>query len=217
MKKLLVALVILAIVTTAAGCIEPKEADAARVDEGALARAGWVQVGGVEKQTMEIVNITFLTFGINTTMLTYEDAELRDRMERHTAGLVDMPSYMMTLRVVFPLDIVPPSDMVLDAVGGQFIESIKEHAPDVHRTEVKTIQIDAGYVAHVKIYEGTVHYYGGSVKIRGILAIWDDGESTIVAGAVVPLEDVTFWDIPLVEIDGEAEFKEVITLIQSVA
>ncbi len=187
------------------------------MDEGALVRAEWIQEGDVQKQTMEILNTTFLTLEINTAMLTYKDKELQDRIERHTAGLSDATSYMMTVRVVFPLDIVPPSDMVLDAMEGQFLESMRENAPDVQQTEVKTIKIDAGYVAYAKIYEGTVHYEGGSVRIRGILAIWNDGESTIVAGAVVPLEDITFLGIPIVKIDGEAEFKEVITLIQSVA
>ncbi|MCD5409963.1 MAG: hypothetical protein LRZ87_04300 [Methanocellales archaeon] len=216
MKKLLAALVVLVVITTVAGCIEPKEASAARVDEGVLAGAGWVQEGDVQKQTME-VNVTLFTLEINTAMLAYKDKELQDIIRRHTAGLSDATSYMMTLRVVFPLNIVPPSDMVLDAMEGQFLESVRENAPDVQQTEVKTIQIDAGYVAHAKIYEGTVHYDGGSMKIRGILAIWDDGESIIVVGAVVPLEDVTLLGIPIVKIDGEAEFREVITLIQSVA
>lgn len=215
MGKSLVVLVVLAIITTAAGCIEPKEASAARVDDGALAHAGWVQEGDVQKQTME-VNATVLMLEINAAMLAYKDKELQDRIERHTAGLSDATSYMMTLRVVLPLDIVPPSDMVLDVIEGQFLESMRENAPDVQQTGIKTIQIDAGYTADAKIYEGTVHYDGGSVKIRGILAIWNDGGSTIVTWAVVPLEDVALFEIPIIKIDGEAEFKEVITLIQSV-
>lgn len=216
MKKLLAALVVLAVITTVAGCIEPKEASAAMVDEGVLARTGWVQEGDVQKHTMEVLNVTLFTLEINTAMLTYKDGELQEIIERYTAGLLDVTSYMMTLRVVFPLGIVPPSDMVFDAAEGQFLKSVKDIAPDVRQTGVKTIQIDAGYVAHAKIYEGTVHHDGGSMKIRGILAIWDDGESIIVVGAVIPLEDVTISGIPIVKIDGEAEFKEVITLIRSV-
>jgi hypothetical protein len=135
MRKLLAVLIVLAIITTTAGCLEPKEASAAMVDEGILSRLGWVQEGGVQKQTLEI-NVSNIPVKANTAMVVYKDKALQDRIEQETNGLVSgASSYMTTLRVVLPMGISPPGSLVFNLGEQKFMEKAREFVPDLQQTE----------------------------------------------------------------------------------
>jgi len=216
MRKIIAVLIILTILTATAGCLEPGEAAPARVSEAALAQVGWAQEGDVQKQTLE-TSVSGVTINVNTSMVVYKDKALEDRIARNTGGFVSgVSSYLTTLRIVLPLGISPPADLVFKLGEEQFLQKAREIVPDIQQAGTRTISIASGHTADAKIYEGTIYYEGGSVRVRGILAMWDADGSTIIVGAVTPVEDLTYQGITIVQIDGEAEFNEVITLIQSV-
>ncbi|UZE92516.1 MAG: hypothetical protein IB616_01525 [Methanosarcinales archaeon] len=216
MRKIIAVLIVLTILTATTGCLEPKEAAPARVSEAALAQVGWVQEGDVQKQTLE-TNVSEVTIKANIATVVYKDRALEDKIAHDTGGLISgVSSYLMTIRLVLPLGISPPADLVFNLGEEQFLQKARETVPDMQQAGTRTISIAGGHTTDARIYEGTINYEGGSVGVRGILAMWDANGSTIVVGAVTPVEDLTYQGITIVQIDGEAEFNEAIALIQSV-
>ncbi|MDI6888967.1 MAG: DUF6517 family protein [Methanocellales archaeon] len=216
MRKIIAALIVLTILIATTGCLEPKEAPPATINEATLAQLGWAQEGDVQKQTLEM-SVSGLTIKVNTSMVVYKDKALEGRIARDTGGLVSgVSSHLMTLRLVLPLGISPPADLVFGLGEEQFLQKARELVPDLQQTDARTISITGGHTANARIYEGTINYEGGSVKVKSILAMWNANGSTIIVFAVTPVEDLTYQGTTIVQIDGEEEFNEVITLIQGV-
>lgn len=216
MRKTIAVLIILVILTATAGCLEPKEAPPAKVSEATLTQLGWVQEGEIQRQTLEM-NMSGVVVKVNTSMVVYRDKALEDIMASDTGvPISSASSYLTTLRIVLPLGISPPADLLFSLGEEQLLQEARELIPDLQQTGTRAISIASGHTANARIYEGTINYEGGSVKVKGVLAMWNANGSTIVVGAVTPVEDLTYQGITIVQIDGEAEFNEVITLIQSV-
>ncbi len=216
MKKILSILIILTILTASAGCLEPGEAAPARVSEAALAQLGWAQEGEIQKQTLE-TSVSGFTINVNTSMVVYKDKALEDIMASDTGvPISSASSYLMTLRIVLPLGISPPADLLFSLGEEQLLQEARELIPDLQQTGTRTISIASGHTANARIYEGTINYEGGSVRVKAVLAMWNADGSTIIVGALTPVEDLIYQGTTIVLIDGEAEFNEVITLIQSV-
>lgn len=216
MGKIIAVLIILTILTATAGCLEPKEAAPVTINEATLAQLGWVQEGDVQKQTLEM-SVSGLTIKVNTSMIFYKDRALEDSIARDTGGLISgISSYLVALRLVLPLGISPPADLLFNIGEEQLLQEARQLVPDLQQTGTRTISTANGRTANARIYEGTINYEGGSVKVKCILVMLDADGSTIIVFAMTPVEDITYQGNTIIQIDGEAEFNDVITLIQSV-
>ncbi len=216
MRKIIAVLAALIILTATAGCLEPKEAAPATINEVTLAQLGWVQEGDVQKQTLEM-SVSGLTIKVNTSMIFFKDRALEDSIARDTGELIPgISSYLVALRLVLPLGISPPADLLFNIGEEQLLQEARQLVPDLQQTGTRTISTANGRTANARIYEGTINYEGGSVKVKCILVMLDADGSTIIVFATAPVEDITYQGNTIVQIDGEAEFNEVITLIQNV-
>ena len=228
MKKQLAILVALTIImTTVVGCLAPREAVAARVDPKTLSELGWVQVGGVKKDSIEMEWSVTLT--INSATLSYKDEELESRVNQEVQ-ISDITSTLMTIRLALPvgLDFLANQliDRTFDLVDTQLMSTVQGMGvSNFHRTGDTTFKNLHGETVKARVYEGTLDYEGGSMKVKGALAIWNSGGSIVATAGLVPYEDLTYTTEiggeqvtkTLVKIDGDAEFDELITLMQNVA
>ena len=228
MKKRLAILIALTIVmTTVAGCLEPREAVVARVDPKTLSELGWVQVGDVKKDTIEMEWAVTLT--INLATLSYKDEELESRVkqEEQISGITSM---LMTVRLALPvgLDFLANQliDSAFDLIEPQIISTVQDMGvSDFHRTGDTSFKNVHGETVKAHIYEGTLNYEGGSIRVKGALAMWVSDSSIVATAGFVPYEDLTYTTEiegkqvikTFLKIDGDAEFDEVITLMQNVA
>ncbi|MFC1787444.1 hypothetical protein ACFLY8_05385 [Halobacteriota archaeon] len=228
MKKqfaILVALIIL--MTTVVGCLEPKEAVAARADPKTLSELGWTQTGDVEKDSLEMNLSVPLT--INLAKLSYKDAELEGRINQEMQ-ISDITSTLMTVRLALPvsLDFLSKQliDRTIDLMDTQLMSTVQGMGvSNFHRTGETTFKNLHGEIVKALVYEGTLEYEGGSTTVRGALAIWSSDGSIVATAGLVPYEDITYTTEiggeqvtkTLVQIDGDAEFDELITLMQNVA
>lgn len=227
MKKQFAILVALILLTTVFGCLEPKEAVAARVDPKTLSELGWTQVGDVQKDSIEMEWSVKLT--INSAKLSYKDAELESRINQEMQ-ISDITSTLMTVRLALPvgLDFLAKQliDRAFDLMETQLMSTVQgTGVSDFHRIGDTTFQNLHGETVKALVYEGTLEYEGGSMKVRGALAIWSSDGSIVATAGLVPYEDITYnTEIggeqvtkTLVQIDGDSEFDELITLMQNVA
>ena len=228
MKKqfaILVAFII--IMTTVVGCLEPKEAVAARVNPKTLSELGWTQVGDVQKDSIEMEWSVKLT--INSAKLSYKDAELESRINQEMQ-ISDITSTLMTVRLALPvgLDFLAKQliDRAFDLIDTQLMSTVQGMGvSNFHRTGETTFKNLHGEIVKALVYEGTLEYEGGSMAVRGALAIWSSDGSIVATAGLVPYEDITYTTEiggeqvtkTLVQIDGDAEFDELITLMQNVA
>jgi len=214
MRKIITVLIVLTIITV--GCLEPKEAAPARINEATLTQLGWAQEGDVQKQTLE-TSVSGFTIKVNTSMIFFKDRALEDSIARDTGGLISgISSYLVALRLVLPLGISPPADLLFSIGEEQLLQEARQLVPDLQQTGTRTVSTASGRTANARIYEGTINYEGGSVRVRCILVMLDADGSTIIVFAMTPIEDIVYQGNTIVQIDGEAEFNDVITLIQSV-
>jgi hypothetical protein len=227
MKKQFAILVALILLTTVFGCLEPKEAVAARVDPKTLSELGWTQVGDVQKDSIEMEWSVKLT--INSAKLSYKDAELENRINQEMQ-ISDITSTLMTVRLALPvgLDFLAKQliDRAFDLMETQLMSTVQgTGVSDFHRIGDTTFQNLHGETVKALVYEGTLGYEGGSMKVRGALAIWNSDGSIVATAGLVPYEDITYTTEiggeqvtkTLVQIDGDSEFDELITLMQNVA
>ncbi len=227
MKKQFAILVALIIITTVVGCLEPKEAIAARADPKTLSELGWVQEGDVQKDSLEMD--LSITLTINLAKLSYKDAELESRINQEMQ-VSDITSTLMTIRLALPigLDFLANqlTDRALDLMDSQLMSTVQGMGvSNFHRTGDTTFQNLHGKDVKALFYEGNLDYEGGSVRVRGVLAVWSSDGSIVATAGLVPYEDITYTTEisgeqvtkTLVQIDGESEFDELITLMQNVA
>ncbi|MDI6859965.1 MAG: hypothetical protein QMC85_05680 [Methanocellales archaeon] len=225
MKKRLAILIALMIIMTAVmGCLEPREAVAARVDPKTLSELGWVQVGDVKKDTIEMEWAVTLT--INLATLSYKDEELESRIKQGISEQISgITSMLMTVRLALPvgLDFLANQliDSAFDLIEPQMISTVQDMGvSDFHRTGDTSFKNVHGETVKAHIYEGTLNY-DGSIRVKGVLAIWGSDGSIVATAGFVPYEDLTYTTEivtkTFLKIDGDAEFDEVITLMQNVA
>jgi len=219
----------------AIGCLEninlePKEATPAIIPEEFLQEKGWIQSGDAHNQTQEI-EVSGVKVKMNMAQLTYIDTELQQQIQQQIQQIqqqlpfeikIDqiVTSQLSTIRITFPIGITLPSKMVLSKIDIQ-INSIaqKYNIKDFKVVNETEITISSGDIASAKIYEGTIEYDTGSMTVRGIAASWSNSDSTIIAIGFVPYGDINLkinTQNGSVKIDGEEEYKEVISLIQNV-
>ncbi len=227
MKKQFAILVALILLTTVVGCLEPKEAVAARVDPKILSELGWTQAGDVQKDSLEMDLSVPLT--INLAKLSYKDTELESRINQEMQ-ISDITSTLMTVRLALPvgLDFLAKQliDRSFDLMETQLMSTVQgTGVSNFHRIGDTTFQNLHGETVKALVYEGTLEYEGGSMNVRGALAIWSSDGSIVATTGLVPYEDITYTTEiggeqvtkTLVQIDGDSEFDELITLMQNVA
>ncbi|NYT00276.1 MAG: hypothetical protein GKB99_00920 [Methanocellales archaeon] len=228
MKKqfaILVAFII--IMTNVVGCLEPKEAVAARVDPKTLSELGWTQAGDVQKDSLEMEWSVKLT--INLAKLSYKDAELESRINQETQ-ISDITSTLMTVRLALPVSLDFLAKKLIDRAFGlmetQLMSTVQgTGVSNFHRIGDTTFQNLHGETVKALVYDGTLEYEGGSIAVKGALAIWSSDGSIVATAGLVPYEDITYTTEiggeqvtkTLVQIDGDSEFDELIILMQNVA
>ncbi len=228
MKKLFTILVVLTIIMTmVVGCLEPREVGAARVNPRTLSEVGWIQVGEVKKDSTR-VEWSAVTLTINSATISYKDEELEGRVKQELQ-ISDITSKLMTVRLALPvgLDFLASQliDMAADMIDTQLMSTVQGMGvSNFHRTGDTTFQNVHGETVKARIYGGTLNYEGGSMRVKGALGIWSSDGSIVATAGLVPYEDLTYTATiggekvtqTLVEIDGDAEFNELITLMQNV-
>lgn len=228
MKKLFMILVALAIImTTVVGCLEPKEVEAARVNPKTLSEVGWVQVGEAKNDSIK-VEWSAVTLTINSATISYKDGELEGRVKQEMQ-ISDITSKLMTVRLALPvgLDFLANQliDRAFDLIDTQLMSTVQGRGvSNFHRTGDTTFQNVHGKTVKARVYEGTLNYEGGSMGVKGALGVWSSDGSIVATAGLVPYDDLTYTaeisgekvTQTLVKIDGNAEFDELITLMQNV-
>jgi len=225
-KQLTILVAIMIIMTTVVGCLEPREAFTARVDSKTLSELGWVQEGEVKKDSIELEWLVTLT--INSVTLSYKDEELESRVQQETQ-ISDLTSKMMAVRLALPvgLDFLTNQliDRAFDLIDNQLMSTVQGMGvSDFHRTGDTAFTNVRGETVKARVYEGVLEYEGGSMAIKGALAVWSVDGSIVAVAGLVPYEDLTYTaeiggtkvTQTLVKIDGDAEFGELITMMQNV-
>ncbi|MDD2666833.1 MAG: hypothetical protein PHD13_05355 [Methanocellales archaeon] len=225
-KQLTILIILLVIMTTVIGCLEPREVEAARVNPKTLSDLGWVQVGDVTKDSIKLEWSVTLT--INSAAMSYKDGELEGRVKQETQ-ISGITSQLMTVRLALPvgLDFLTNQliDRAFDLIDSQLMSTVQGMGvSDFHRTGDLTFTNVHGETVKARVYEGIMKYEGGSMAVKGALAVWSSDGSIVATAGLVPYEDVTYTaeiggtkvTQTLVQIDGDAEFGELITLMQNV-
>ncbi|MDI6639479.1 MAG: hypothetical protein QMD78_01510, partial [Methanocellales archaeon] len=182
------------------------------------------QVGDVKKDTIEMEWAVTLT--INLATLSYKDEELESRIKQGISEQISgITSMLMTVRLALPvgLDFLANQliDSAFDLIELQMISTVQDMGvSDFHRTGDTSFKNVHGETVKAHIYEGTLNY-DGSIRVKGVLAIWGSDGSIVATAGFVPYEDLTYTTEivtkTFLKIDGDAEFDEVITLMQNVA
>ncbi|MDD2778496.1 MAG: hypothetical protein PHS47_05335 [Methanocellales archaeon] len=228
MKKQLTILIVLAIImTTVVGCLEPREVEAARVNPQTLSEVGWIQVGDVKKDSIKLEWSVTLT--INSATMSYKDEELEGRVNLQETQISGINSKLMTIRLALPvgLDFLTNQliDRAFDLIDTQLMSTVQGMGvSDFHRTGDTTFKNVHGETVKARVYEGVLNYEGGSMRVKGALGLWSSDGSIVAAAGLVPYEDLKYTaeiggkqvTQTLVKIDGDAEFGELITMMQNV-
>ena len=219
-KCLVISALVLAIVLS--GCLETSVAAPPQIDSRVLEENGWVQLGDVMSDSKSF-EISGREIRINTASITYADKELEEELMDQIAAYTTPPqnatAYITARRIVLPSGIPLPSQLVLEMAGAQVEEMARElEIKDFHRVNTTTIEMKDGKSAEAKIYAGerTIND-NTTMPVKGILTTWSISGSTIIASTIYPSDDFvleTEDEKVIIEIDGEAEYEEIVELLQ---
>jgi len=219
-KYLIISILMLFIILS--GCLETPVAAPPKIDDSMLEEYGWVQLGDSTSSSKSF-EISGREIQINTASITYADKGLEEDMMTQIAAYITLPQNGFTaqitaMRIVLPSGIPLPSQLVLEMASKQVEEMAREmEIKDFHKTNTTTIELKDGETAEAKVYAGQIAIDGNAVPIKGILTTWSTSGSTIIASAIYPSDDFVLEiedEKVIINIDGEAEYEEIIELLQ---
>ena len=185
------------------------------VPADALAERGWERI----ERNRETVLKRKVGPGVTVTgtahTLTYEDAALREEIERKTLGSIDFaPSSFFATRLDFspPVDDIPDSserdevnERITELSKSRFEERLRGYGlTDVRETGAEELTVETGETATLHRYGATYAFddlvfstpdgptitiEGDSLAIDAWLAIWRRNDATLIAGGGYPAEN----------------------------
>ncbi|MHC1583022.1 MAG: hypothetical protein ACXQTM_00025 [Methanosarcinales archaeon] len=217
---LVIPLLVLAIVLS--GCLETPVAAPPAIDSRVLEENGWVQVGDVVRDSKSF-EIGGREIRINTARITYADRELEeylmDQIGVYRRPPQNLTAHILAMRIVLPSGIPLPSQLVLEMAGSQVEEMAGAMGlRDFHQVNMTTIEVRDGKSAEAKIYAGEMPISEKTtIPVKGVLTTWSASGSTIIASAIYPGGDFVLEredEKVIIEIDGDAEYEEIVELLQ---
>ena len=229
MKRTFCLIIILSLLV--AGCLETKEAWPATVSDSVLDELGWSSLGDAEKQSQSI-DVAGNTVSLNMAIMNYRDDALAEdiagqvqEMTGHApesgAGMSELTSKLITIRLVLPAGISIPSSIVNKLIDSQ-LETMasQNNIRDFHSTGKKAITLSNGDKVDLNIFKGSIGEDFASVDMKGIVTSWSDSGSTILVFGVLPDGDIIIEPISgekmTIKIDSQAEVNKMEKLIQNV-
>ena len=125
----------------------------------------------------------------------------------------NLTAHILAMRIVLPSGIPLPSQLVLEMAGTMGLR-------DFHQVNMTTIEVGDGKSVEVeaKIYAGEIPISEKTtIPVKGVLTTWSASGSTIIASAIYPGDDFvleTEDEKVIIEIDGAAEYEEIVELLQ---
>ncbi len=194
--------------STASGEVSPPSLPNDRLDE-----LGYVEIDQ-EQETVFEEEYAGIELTASAHTLVYEDRELTEDVAERTLGLVEGPlATFFATRVGFS----PEIDDLPGGVGrSQILEEVEKSSKDSFRVQMEsygienieevgegTLETDSGVDADLTEFTGVFPFDGfafpvtddhaveidaDNVSVDGWLAVWFDGDDTLVAGGVHPAE-----------------------------
>jgi len=195
--------------STAVGAVAPPD-----VPEEQLSEGGWERTDQSQETVFER-EMLGTTVEAKSHTLVYEDAELRQRLNEKTLGNVQST---VTVISVSHVDVSGDVDG-LPGIQGEILSRTEaaareqfrarmedEGLENVERTGTGELSIDTGEGARLTTYAAdfpvdsfsvpvgdseTLTIEGGSLGVRGDLAVWHHDDYVLIAGGVHPAENFT--------------------------
>jgi len=239
MKKIALILICITVAAVISGCLETPEAQPAIVDQAVLNSLGWEQLDEIQQESI-IEYVGDMEIVINTAVVNYIDKSLQDDITRQIHDYSNeynspsdsqeqnqFTSQFMTIRMALPAGISIPESVLIGIVDS-FIQNMADEngINDFQEVGEEDVTISTGSTVKAKSYEGffeSEEEDGITLTIRGVLASWTgEGTTTVVIG-IIPAQDLE-WDVPVnggtehltIEIDKDAEYQDILTLIRNV-
>ncbi|WP_091932854.1 hypothetical protein [Methanolobus profundi] len=215
------------------GCLETPEATPATIDENALSAYGWSQVS-VEEKTFEQQITGSKTLTISSATVEYYNDRLMNDINEQTLQFtednnipvsIDLPdsmtAHIITYRLSLPSGATLPTDLVSD-IREKMLTDLKEgnDIDSIQETTTRTIILNDGTEAVVKIYTGSGNSTDTDLKMMGFVTAFEgENTNTFVMGFVPDGEHRIESGIvngTLFSIDGESEMDEMLELISMI-
>jgi len=213
---------LLLLVIIFSGCLETPAAAPPHIDENILEECGWVQLGDSTSMP-KTFDIGGKEIKINTATINYADKSLEEYLMRQVGAYSSVEnvstSRIVATRVVLPAGIPLPSQIVLEMASTQVKDmAAKMDIKDFHKINTTQVPLKNGKTAEAKVYSGYITLgSNNNIPLKGMIATWSASGSTLVVIVVYPDEDFVFkvgTKKAIINIDGEAEYEEIIKLLQ---
>ncbi len=214
---------LLLLVIVFSGCLETPVAAPPHIDENVLEECGWVQIGDSTSMS-KTFDIGGKEIKINTATINYGDKSLEEYLMRQVGAYSNRENVstarIVAMRIVLPAGIPLPSQIVLEMASTQVKDmAVKMNIKDFHKINTTQVPLKNEKTAEANVYSGYITLDGNNVPLKGMIATWGVSGSTLVITTVYPDKDFVFTEGTkkiIINIDGKAEYEEIIKLLQHI-